>query len=98
MPDFIFQGGEARIVEERGEPGIEARRAHPRRAIGTGLIERGEGLVLLPERGMNRGEMSLVDVMASGKRFEIGEDLPRALRLTPMKRVNGEVWVKDGLI
>ena len=84
MGDFFLQRGEARIVEQRRQPWIEARRADPGGAILAGAVERGEGFVLLTESGVDRGEVHLVHVAPLREGIQISKDLSGAIALTNM--------------
>ena len=95
MRDLLLQGGEARIVEEWREPGIKRRGADSGGAGVGRAVERSEGLVLFPERGVDRGEVHLIDVTALRERLEVGQDaarlvLPAELRVTDREL---EVWL-----
>lgn len=80
MGDFVFQRGEPRIFKQRRQPEKKSWRAHPGGTIGDSLVERGERLVRIAERGVDCGDVRLVNILALGESFEIGKDLPGAVR------------------
>src|SRR5438552_84700 len=94
MRDFVFQGGKARIIEERREPLIEARGADARGAVVAGPVERSEGGVVFSERGMDRGDMRLVDITLLGELFQLRQDAPGTIALASVHVTNRQLKIR----
>ncbi len=58
MGHSLFQGGKARVVEERSQPGVETWRADAGGAIVAGAVE-GDGAFQLP---FGQGEIPIVEI------------------------------------
>ena len=81
--DLVFQLDESRILTQRSQPGIKARRIDPGGAIVQRLVEGGERLVFVAERRMNGRKMGVIDLTFLRQLFQFHED-PRVRATWPV--------------
>ena len=86
--------GETRIVKQRRQPGIKARRTDSRGSILAGLIEFGKRFVLVSENSVDGRDVGAVHVAMLRAGLELLQNLFRLGRFTGMRVTDRQLEIR----
>src|SRR6266478_4956696 len=95
MIDLVFQCSETRIVKQRRQPGIKARRTNSGGSILVGLLKLSKGFVCVSKSGINRRDVGTIYLAMLRAGLELVQNLFRPGRRTCMCVTDRQLEVRS---